>query len=101
MNILTTLAKAQHWVAENYLLFALAWPAVTGVINWIWKPRSPEQYAAYGRLGGVLKFVASSGFDPRGSLEGVKRALTKKVPASQLAATIPPKDEPAADEDKQ
>lgn len=89
-----------EWAGRHQPLIALLlllWPAITAVINWIWKPRTHEQYLAMPhRLAGFLEFVASAGFDPRGTLAGIYKFLTglnKPAPSPKPEATQPPDPE--------
>lgn len=70
----------QAWVTANQLVFALVlWPTITGIINWLWKPRTAVQYAEMPSWrSGLLKMIGGSGLDPRKVLQGAHQIITGK-----------------------
>lgn len=86
------------WATRHQALIGLLivlWPLISGVVNWIFKPRTHEQYLAMPhRVAGFLEFFASAGFDPRGALSGAYKLLTglSKAPPPPP----PPPQEPPA-----
>jgi hypothetical protein len=78
------------WISKNPVLFTMViWPVVTGIVTWLFKPRSPEQYAAMpARLGAVLKLIAAFGLDAPRVLEGLQQILTGVHPTSAKAPPL-------------
>jgi len=100
------------WISLHPVLFQLViWPAITGLITWLFKPRTPEQYAAMNpRIAALLKLVGSLGLDIPKLLEGARQLITgstanstgKPVLASKAvkAASVPPPALDAKPEEK-
>lgn len=91
------------WISKNPLLFTMViWPTITGLVTWLFKPRTPEQYAAMNTyVAGLLKLLSSLGLDVPKLLEAIKQLLkpdaapsVKPPPiaskAVKAAGSIPP-----------
>lgn len=59
-------------------------PVVTFLITWLFKPRTPEDYAALSpRVAALLKFVAAVGFDAPKIIESISQAVTGEAKTPQ------------------
>lgn len=81
------MAHVTDWISKNPVLFSMVlWPLVTGLVTWLFKPRTPEQYAAMPSfIRSVLKLLGALGLDAPHVLEGIKELL--KLPAPAQAKT--------------
>ena len=67
----------------------LAWPVLTALVNWLFKPRSPEEYASLNpRLAGFLKFIASTGLDLTGAFQGLGKLFAGMKPPPGAATML-------------
>lgn len=63
---------------EFTILFIV--PLATAPINWLFKPRTPEEFAELPpRLAGFLRVLAGAGFDPSKVSQGLQMILTGRV----------------------
>lgn len=78
------LDKVGLWISLHPLLFTMViWPSVTGVATWLFKPRTPEQYAAMNpRVAAGLKLLGSLGLDMPKVLEAIKQLIDKEAEVS-------------------
>lgn len=103
------MSHVTDWISKNPVLFTLViWPLFTGLVTWLFKARTPEQYAAMNKYAAaLLKFLGSLGWDVPHMLDALYELLNKgaarpaKVPvfASQAvkqANSIPPPAPPPA-----
>ncbi len=61
------------------VLGSIFWPTITGIVTALFKPKTPEQYAAMPkRLAAFLKFVGAIGFDVPNTLEAVRQGIANK-----------------------
>jgi len=82
--------QAIAWVEANPLLMTvIMWPLLTALFTALFKPRTPEQYAAiaskdpawfYERWVEVLRLVGAIGIDPVKALQIVKNILNPSAP---------------------
>jgi hypothetical protein len=71
------MSELQKWANDNALLLAILWPALTALVTVLFKPRSPEEYAALPpRLAACLKLVGALGLDIPKMLEAAGQVLT-------------------------
>lgn len=70
--------SAIDWLSAHPLVWQLAmYPLLTAVVTWLFKPRTPEQYAALPpRVAAFLKLVAAVGFDAPKIIEAVSQVAT-------------------------
>jgi hypothetical protein len=61
---------------------AFLWPMVTGLLNVLFRMKSPEQWVEFAekqpRLAGVVRLIRAAGFDPVKSMESLKQVAAKK-----------------------
>lgn len=69
------------YLAAHQLLWQLgALPLVTALVTWLFKPRSPEQYAALPpRVAAFLKLVAAIGWDAPKILEAIGQLVSGRA----------------------
>lgn len=82
--------------AESHpvLFSALVWPLITAIVTALFKPRTPEEYAALPpRLAAFLRLIAALGLDPVKAVKIVQEAATKEKPKTDLRAIDGGKDE--------
>lgn len=82
---------AKFAAAHPELMAAIVWPVLSAVITALFKPRTPEEYAAlatnWPRLAAFLQLVGALGIDP------VKAVVAlKKIPKGK---SLPPPPPPA------
>jgi hypothetical protein len=75
------MSSVSDWISKNPVLFSLIiWPLLTGIITWLFKPRTAEQYAAMNpKIAAVLKFLGSTGWDVPHMLDAIYELLNKGV----------------------
>lgn len=63
------------------LMVALVWPIISALFNALFKPRTPEQYAAmHPRVAEALRFVAAVGIDPVKAVDALRRMFARRLP---------------------
>lgn len=69
------------WCREHPEFTALfVVPLLTAPINWLFKPRTPEEFAVLPpRVAGFLRVLAGAGFDPAKVSQGLRMILTGRV----------------------
>lgn len=70
-----------RWIEDNPVLFAtVIWPLVTGIVTAVFRPRTPEEYAAMPpRVAAVIRFICAIGLDVPKALETIRLLLTGGV----------------------
>lgn len=77
-KFLTQFLFVLAWV-ELHPVFAtlIVWPVVTGLLNFFFKPRTPEQYELIAkispRLAALLQLIGAAGFDPVKTIATMKK----------------------------
>lgn len=68
-----------QWIEAHPVLTQLVWPAISALVLWLFKPRTPADYASLNpRVAGFLMFVSGLGLDPMKVTQGLRRVLTGK-----------------------
>ena len=72
------MTQALDWLSAHPLVWQLAlYPLLTAVVTWLFKPRTPEQYAALPpRVAAFLKLVGALGFDAPKIIEAIAQVVT-------------------------
>lgn len=70
--------QALEWLRDHPLVWELLlFPLVTFIATALFKPRSPEEYAALGpRLGALLKLIGAIGWDAPKLVEAARQLAT-------------------------
>lgn len=70
-----------NYLQEHPLLWQIGlFPFITFLVSWLFKPRTPEDYAALNpRVAAALKFVAAVGFDAPKILESIAQMVQGKA----------------------
>lgn len=69
--------------AHPELCAALVWPTVSAILVLLFKPRTPEQYAAMNpRVASVFRLIAALGLDPVKALDALKKLVAGVKPPS-------------------
>lgn len=69
---------AIDWLGAHPVIWQLAlWPILSAAVTWLFKPRSPEEYAALPpRVAAGLKLIGALGFDAPKILESIAQVVT-------------------------
>ncbi len=66
-------------------LILFFWNVITAVVTAVWKPRTPEQYAAMApRLAAVLKWMGATGHDTPNNLEAIHQFVKNAHDAASV-----------------
>lgn len=83
--------------AESHpaLFAALVWPLLTAIVTAMFKPRTPEEYAALPpKLAAFLRLIAALGLDPVKAVKIVQEATAKEKKPADLRSIDGGKDAP-------
>lgn len=81
--------------AESHpvLFSALVWPLLTAMVTALFKPRTPEEYAALPpKLAAFLRLIAALGLDPVKAVKIVQEATAKEKKPADLRSIDGGKD---------
>jgi hypothetical protein len=104
-NIVNALSAASGWAESHPALFAaVVWPFVLGLLNLLFKPKTPDEYAAVARfsprLAGFLQLLGTLGIDPTKAATVLLEKVVKgnggppaSPPAPPVGPTILPSNE--------
>jgi hypothetical protein len=85
------ISGAIAWLQANPLLATVLVYLATGVLNALFKPRTPEEYAAMPKwVAAALKFLSAVGFDPVKLVEALVTIL-KIAPPGDGSGVLPAK----------
>lgn len=81
-----TWVQTLDWIETHPLLFtAIAWPIITGAVNWTLKARTAEEYAALPKaVSWALLAVRHTGLDARPVLAMLWKSLTRNKAAQPV-----------------
>jgi len=83
------ISKALLWIQANPALATLLVYLSTGVLNAIFKPRTPEEYAKLPKwAAATLKFIAAIGLDPVKVVEALVTILKVAPPGDGSGAQL-------------
>lgn len=88
-----TLEFIAAWAeAHPALMTAVAWPFVLGIVTVMFKPRSPEEYAAiaqnWPRLAATLQLIGALGVDPVKVTKALKKIVLPRGPSALIVVLI-------------
>ena len=80
------LTTVLEFIKAHPAIVSLAWPLLTALLTAIFKPQTPEQYAAlavkHPRLADFWRFVGAIGFDPVKAVMVLQQMLSPVVPVT-------------------
>ncbi len=65
--------------AHKDTIVTLAFPVLSAIVTWLFKPRTPEEYSLLSpRVAAVFKFIGALGIDAPKLIESIQQIVTGK-----------------------